>query len=100
MTWASEDVERVARELSAKGVTFEHYHLPGTTVEGAVHVEDDRKGGVQDTSPTRFRADQRDNSRLAQHSGMSPEAYCERLWPQCRRGQYGGRPRRNRSAVA
>jgi catechol 2,3-dioxygenase-like lactoylglutathione lyase family enzyme len=43
VTWAIEDVERVARELSAKGVTFEHYDLPGTTVEGDVHVEGDRK---------------------------------------------------------
>jgi catechol 2,3-dioxygenase-like lactoylglutathione lyase family enzyme len=43
VTWAIEDVERVARELSAKGVTFEHYELPGTTVEGDVHVEGDRK---------------------------------------------------------
>ena len=43
VTWAIEDVEQVARELSAKGVTFEHYDLPGTTVEGDVHVEGDRK---------------------------------------------------------
>ena len=43
VTWAIEDVERVARELSAKGVSFEHYDLPGTTVEGDVHVEGDRK---------------------------------------------------------
>ena len=43
VTWAIEDVEQVARELSAKGVTFEHYDLPGTTVEGDVHVEGDGK---------------------------------------------------------
>jgi len=43
VTWAIDDVERVARELSARGVTFEHYDLPGTTVEGDVHVERDRK---------------------------------------------------------
>ena len=43
VTWAIDDVEQVARELSAKGVTFEHYDLPGTTVEGDVHVEGDRK---------------------------------------------------------
>ena len=43
VTWAIEDVEQVARELSAKGVTFEHYDLPGTTVEGDVHLEGDRK---------------------------------------------------------
>ena len=43
MTWAIDDVERVAQELGARGVTFEHYDLPGTTVEGDVHVERDRK---------------------------------------------------------
>ena len=43
VTWATDNVEQVARELSAKGVTFEHYDLPGTTVEGDVHVEGDRK---------------------------------------------------------
>ena len=43
VTWAIDDVEQVARELSAKGVTFEHSDLPGTTVEGDVHVEGDRK---------------------------------------------------------
>jgi hypothetical protein len=43
VTWAIEDIEQVARELSAKGVTFEHYDLPGTTVEGDVHVEGGRK---------------------------------------------------------
>jgi catechol-2,3-dioxygenase len=42
-TWAIDDVERVAKEFSARGVTFEHYDLPGTTVEGDVHVEGDRK---------------------------------------------------------
>jgi catechol-2,3-dioxygenase len=43
VTWAIEDIEQVARDLSAKGITFEHYDLPGTTVEGDVHVEGDRK---------------------------------------------------------
>jgi catechol 2,3-dioxygenase-like lactoylglutathione lyase family enzyme len=43
VTWAIDDVERVAQELDARGVTFEHYDLPGTTVEGDVHVEGDRK---------------------------------------------------------
>jgi catechol 2,3-dioxygenase-like lactoylglutathione lyase family enzyme len=43
VTWAIGDVERVAKELSARGVTFEHYDLPGTTLEGAVHAEGDRK---------------------------------------------------------
>ena len=43
VTWAIDDVEGVAMELSARGVTFEHYDLPGTTVEGDVHVEGGRK---------------------------------------------------------
>ena len=43
VTWAIDDVERAAQELNARGVTFEHYDLPGTTVEGDVHVEGDRK---------------------------------------------------------
>jgi catechol 2,3-dioxygenase-like lactoylglutathione lyase family enzyme len=43
VTWAIDDVERAAQELRAGGVTFEHYDLPGTTVEGDVHVEGDRR---------------------------------------------------------
>ena len=43
MTWAIDDVERAAQELRARGVTFEHYDLPGTTVGDDVHVEGDRK---------------------------------------------------------
>jgi hypothetical protein len=43
VTWAIDDVEQVAQELDARGVTFEHCDFPGTTVEGDVHVEGDRK---------------------------------------------------------
>jgi catechol 2,3-dioxygenase-like lactoylglutathione lyase family enzyme len=43
VTWAIDDVEGVAEELSARGVSFELYDLPGTTLEGAVHAEGDRK---------------------------------------------------------
>ena len=43
VTWAVDDVERVAMELSARGVIFEHYDLPETSVVGDVHVEGDRK---------------------------------------------------------
>ena len=43
VTWAIDDVERAAQELNARGVTFEHYDLPGTTVEGDMHVEGERK---------------------------------------------------------
>jgi catechol 2,3-dioxygenase-like lactoylglutathione lyase family enzyme len=38
-TWVVGDgVDRVVRDLKAKGVTFEHYDLPGMTHEGDVHV--------------------------------------------------------------
>ena len=43
VTWSIDDVERVAQELKARGVTFEHYDLPGTTMDGDVHVEGGRK---------------------------------------------------------
>jgi hypothetical protein len=39
LTWAvGDDVEGVVRALKAKGVTFEHYDMPGMTREGEVHV--------------------------------------------------------------
>lgn len=38
-TWTvGEDVEGVARGLKEKGVTFEHYDMPGLTRKGDVHV--------------------------------------------------------------
>jgi catechol 2,3-dioxygenase-like lactoylglutathione lyase family enzyme len=38
-TWVIEDgMERVVQALKAKGVTFEHYDMPGMTREGDVHV--------------------------------------------------------------
>ena len=38
-TWrAGADVEEIAKTLKAKGVTFEHYDFPGTTLKGDVHV--------------------------------------------------------------
>ena len=44
MTWTvGDDVEGIAGALKAKGVTFEHYDLPGTTRKGDVHVAGDRK---------------------------------------------------------
>src|SRR5712691_5735060 len=33
-----DDIERVVQALKAKGVTFEHYDMPGMTREGDVHV--------------------------------------------------------------
>ena len=37
------DIERVVRELAAKGVKFEHYDMPGLTKNGDVHVFGDFK---------------------------------------------------------
>jgi catechol 2,3-dioxygenase-like lactoylglutathione lyase family enzyme len=43
-TWTvGDDVEGIARTLKAKGVTFEHYDMPGVTRKGDVHVGGDRK---------------------------------------------------------
>ena len=36
--WNVDDVSAVAEGLKAKGVTLEHYDLPGVTMEGDVHV--------------------------------------------------------------
>lgn len=39
MTWsAGGEVEKIARELKAKGVAFEHYDMEGMTRDGDVHV--------------------------------------------------------------
>jgi catechol 2,3-dioxygenase-like lactoylglutathione lyase family enzyme len=39
VTWAVGDrVDAIARELREKGVAFEHYDMPGITLEGDVHV--------------------------------------------------------------
>lgn len=35
------DLDDIVRELKRKGVTFEHYDLPGMTLEGDVHVAGD-----------------------------------------------------------
>ncbi len=44
VTWTvGEDVEGVVRDLKAKGITFEHYDLPGMKREGDVHVAGDMK---------------------------------------------------------
>lgn len=37
-SWEVDDVEGVVSELKQKGVNFEHYDMPGVTVEGDVHV--------------------------------------------------------------
>jgi len=43
LTWAVDDINDVVRTLKAKGVTFEHYDLPDTSLEGDVHVSGDIK---------------------------------------------------------
>lgn len=44
VTWTvGKDLEGVVRELKAKGVTFEHYDIPGMKREGDVHIGGDMK---------------------------------------------------------
>ena len=44
VTWAvGDEVENVVRDLKAKGVTFEHYDMPGMKQEGDLHVSGDMK---------------------------------------------------------
>ena len=38
-----DDIERLARELAAREVPFEHYDFPGATLNGDVHVMRDMK---------------------------------------------------------
>ena len=41
VTWSvGNDVRKVVEWLKGKGVTFEHYAMPGLTLEGDVHVGD------------------------------------------------------------
>lgn len=36
--WHVDDIAAVVEELKGKGVQFEHYEIPGATMEGDVHV--------------------------------------------------------------
>ena len=39
VTWVvGDDLEKIVQALNAKGVTFEHYDMPGMTRQGDVHV--------------------------------------------------------------
>ncbi len=38
VTWIVDDVEGTARDLKAKGISFEHYDFPGMTRKGDVHI--------------------------------------------------------------
>ena len=41
LTWnVGNNVKGVVQELKAKGITFEHYDMPGMTLDGDVHVGD------------------------------------------------------------
>lgn len=43
-TWeVGNDIERTVQALKAKGVSFEHYDLPGMTRKGDVHVAGDMR---------------------------------------------------------
>jgi catechol-2,3-dioxygenase len=37
-SWQVDDVEEIVEGLKQKGVKFEHYDLPGATLEGDVHI--------------------------------------------------------------
>ena len=41
--WQVKDLENVVEQLKAKGVTFEHYDMPGAERRGDVHVMGDTK---------------------------------------------------------
>ena len=43
VTWSVDDVDREVRELKNKGVAFEHYEMPGSKLEGDVHVFGDMR---------------------------------------------------------
>ncbi len=43
-TWAVPDAEAEVASLKSKGVTFEHYDLPGLTRKGDLHVAGSFKG--------------------------------------------------------
>lgn len=39
VTWTVGDrIDSIVKDLKAKGVTFEHYDMPGTKLEGELHV--------------------------------------------------------------
>ena len=44
VTWTvGNEFDRTLQELKSKGVTFEHYDMPGLTLEGDVHRHGDMK---------------------------------------------------------
>lgn len=43
VTWVVDDVDGLVGELKGKGVSFEHYDMPDTRLEGDVHVSGDMR---------------------------------------------------------
>jgi len=44
VTWdVGDEIQDLAKELKGKGVTFEHYDMPGMKLEGDIHVAKDMK---------------------------------------------------------
>jgi catechol 2,3-dioxygenase-like lactoylglutathione lyase family enzyme len=43
VTWAVDDIDAEVAALRRKGVSFEHYDMPGLALEGDVHVGDHMK---------------------------------------------------------
>jgi catechol 2,3-dioxygenase-like lactoylglutathione lyase family enzyme len=44
LTWSvGKELDEIVRALKAKGVTFEHYDMPGLKVEGDIHIGGDMK---------------------------------------------------------
>ena len=44
MTWTlGDDIEKTVKELKSKGVTFEHYDMPGLKLDGDLYVGDGMK---------------------------------------------------------
>jgi catechol 2,3-dioxygenase-like lactoylglutathione lyase family enzyme len=45
LAWSvGDEFDTIVADLRAKGVTFEHYDLPGLSLEGDVHVAENFKG--------------------------------------------------------
>jgi catechol 2,3-dioxygenase-like lactoylglutathione lyase family enzyme len=44
VTWAvGDELDDVVRKLKARGVTFEHYDMPDTKLQGDIHIAGDMK---------------------------------------------------------
>lgn len=44
VTWAvGDELEEIAAALKAKGVAFEHYQMPGLSLQGDIHIGDRMK---------------------------------------------------------